>query len=263
MKLNLTVINYMLPSHTDDLIIKSIESYGEAFWKVVDTNLVFKKKLSENVRAVLNKYDINFKEEVEGFWVSIMHNIVKDAKTDFLLIWEEDIEILDINYLLKAFEVQLETQCDFLPTLGTGQWNKIVDAFTILTEVEENEDFRIMVWGTYNSSICEQPSVKKQITTGMSTPYPISIDGIFKKIMFNHSLEYMMNSSYWKEATQPGYIPNDWAKNPNLPHSYEVFWSHNKRTEDFNYILLVPRKQFSTSIDPKDYAPDRSQIFQT
>jgi hypothetical protein len=97
----------------------------------------------------------------------------------------------------------------------------------------------------------------------MSTPYPISIDGIFKKSMFISTLEHMMKSDYWREATQPGYVPNDWAKNPNLPHSYEVFWSHNRRTEECNYILLVPKKQFSTSIDPKDYEVNRSQIFQT
>lgn len=263
MKLNLSVINYMLPSHDDALIIKSIESYGKDFWDSVNSNLSFKEKISQSVKNILDKYNINYKEEIDGFWASVIYEMVKDVKTDYLLIWEEDIEILDINYFLKAFEVQLETQCDFLPSLGMGQWNKIADAFSKITPVEENEEFRIMEWGTYNSTMCEQESIKKQITSGMSTPYPISIDGIFKKSMFIYTLEHMMKSNYWKEATLPGYVSNDWAKNPKLPHSYEVFWSHNKISEEFNYTILIPKNKFSTSIDPKDYASGRTEIFQT
>ena len=66
-------------------------------------------------------------------------------------------------------------------------------------------------------------------------------------------LETIINSEYWDIVSKSG--PNafsDWAKNPYLPHSHEVWWKHNMDRVDLEYTILVPNYVHSKTEDPKN-----------
>lgn len=253
--MNLSVLSYILPSQSDDLIINNIESYGKEFWDSVQAKLAFKTAPSENLATSLRKYNIEYIVEPYGFWLTTMSKLVTESKTKYFLVFFEDTIVLDKDKFIQSIETLILNDADFMPTLGYAHWNKIVDQFNkIGYHIEFDNEFSLMQWGTFESALCEAPGLRDELGMGGSVPYPISLAGIFKKEFFLDTSAKMMQSKYWQNvrSNPDHYAHGDWAMNPKLPHSYEVYWVHNKRVESVEYTALIPKIQTTKGNDPKD-----------
>lgn len=252
--MNLSVINYILPAHTDDLLISNIESYGAEFWYRVQAELIFKKQISDKLIAILEKYQISYSINPDGLWLPVVLDMVKNCSNDYVLIFFEDILILDPVNLIYAFENLEYNKLDFMPTYGFTQWNRIADALKNRDRANGDDEFTICQWGSNESRYFEKDEYRKEVTDGTSSPYPISLAGIFKSSLLIETMERQMKSTTWKNMMldYDYYLREDWAKNPRLPHAYEVFWVHNKQTEIIEYTMLVPKTKLSVGNDPRD-----------
>lgn len=259
MRLDLTVVNYILPSQSDELLIQSLDSYGELFWRNVDSHLVFKKDPSATLVEHLNKLGIKYSIAPDSLWMPTFLNLVQESKTKYILLFIEDICIMDPDKLVHTFQTLEGNNADCTPTIGLRMWHKVVDHIKNkkVQDIDSDDKFHLTYWGTRQSAYYQQPSIKETVGSHI-IPYPISAPGIFKKDFLIHTAEVMMQSDYWKaiEVDPDCFTNQDWAKNPRLPHSYEVFWHHNKHLLDLEYTILIPKENNSYSNDPKDLHRD-------
>jgi len=257
--MNLTLLNYILPQPYPDLLIENIKSYGSDFWNNVDTNIIFKNGVSDSVIDTLKEFKINYSFEPNSFWLTTVTKLVEECKTNYFELFFEDKKMIDVNQFNYSFKMLEENNIDFMPTFHYNYMNALAELMLSYVPIESNDEFTLMWWGTRSSRFArnkrfnEYPELKNIIDT-KSTPYPVLAAGVYKKEFFLKTAYRVMESEYWKIIQQdPMYFKNiDWAKNPYLPHSYEVWWKHNEDTEELNYTMLIPKKSNSIGNDPKD-----------
>lgn len=251
---NLTVIGYILPSLEEQLIIKHIESYGRDFWNLVSSRLVFKNNISDHFKQFLDSYDIRHESNVNEFWISNIESAVRGATTDYIEIFIEDKLVVDSKQLIHSLETMQLNDADFMPPFYYFYWNMLADYMKSHGEVESNEEFSLMQWGTSHSIFCKKTNFKKHIQGLKGDPFPLSTGGIYKKTFLLNTLTTIINSDYWKKVQEnPQYFEaEDWAKNPFLPHSHEVWWKHNEDRENLLYNVLIPKMVHTITNDPKN-----------
>ena len=267
--MNLSVIGYIKPSIPAELFIENIRSYGKDFWNNVNTNIFIRDNISKEVSDVLNEFNINYKTGINEFWIPTLVKLVEECKTDYFELLIEDKKITNIKEFIYSFETLEENNIDFMPTFHYDYMNALVELIYQYKfgYIESTKDHNFMLWGTLQTRFAKlnnfnQSKEIKKIINSQSSPYPVFAGGIFKKEFFLKTTNRVLSSEYWKEVIEISKDEVDkidwtnplldWAKNPYLPHSYEVWWKHNEDIEELQYTMLVPKKSNSIANDPKD-----------
>ncbi len=251
--MDLTLVGYTLPSIDDNLMLQHLNSYTKYMWDNVQTKIFFKNKISNNISDKLNEYDIKYEEEVNRYWIPTIIDMLEDIDTKYVEIFLEDKVMIDVDHFEYSFNVLNENNLDYLPSCYFNYWNKLTKWMSEYQEVNSAGGFSLMRWGTEQAKISRDYVFKNQIPGLNGDPFPISTSGVYKKSFLLKTLKTIINSEYWDIVSKSG--PNafsDWAKNPYLPHSHEVWWKHNMDRVDLEYTILVPNYVHSKTEDPKN-----------
>jgi len=251
------MLGYTLPAIDDDLMSKHLDSYTSNFWENVDTKIFFKNDISDRISKKLKQYKINYTEGVNEYWIPTVIDMLDEVETKYVEIYLEDIAVLDAEHLMYSFDVLNENNIDFMPFCYFNYWNKLCKWMSTYQDVQSTEmakgGFTLMSWGTEQAKISRDYVFRNEIPGASGDPFPVSTGGIYKKSFLVETLERVLNSDYWRRVQEGG--PNvfrDWAKNPYLPHSHEVWWKHNMDIVDLEYSILVPEYMHSKTVDPKN-----------
>jgi len=251
--LNLTVIGYILPNLEDDMIIGHLDSFGKNFWENVETNIVISKKISDKLAKAFAKYGINYTDGVEEYWIPTVLSLVESCKTKYVEVLLEDKLVTDEEKFIHSLQTLDKSNLDFMPSHYTKYWNTLAEWLGKYTDIVVDDDFTIIGWGTKYSVFSRKNNFRECIEGLQGDPFPVVAGGIYKTKLLLKLLERVLASRYWNEICTHG--PNyftDWAKNPKLPHSFEVWWKHNDETEPLDYTVLVPKDIHSIANDPKN-----------
>jgi hypothetical protein len=253
--LNLTVLGYILPTIDDELMIKHIKSYGEDFWKNVKTDIIFRTKINKKLSDIINLYGIKYIDGIDEYWIPTIISQVEKTQTDYIEVFLEDKLILDIDKFIYHFKVLELNNLDFMPSCLYKYWNTLANWISGYTKVFGDEEFFVMKWGT-NQSVFSKINQFNKIINTTGSPFPVVTGGVYKKSFFLETANRVKNSEYWKIIERnPDYFSSiDWAKNPKIPHSHEVWWKHNEDTEFIEYDILIPKDNNANATinDPKD-----------
>jgi hypothetical protein len=251
--MDLILLGYILPSIDEDLMLEHLDSYTKDIWNTVETKLFFKNTISDNILRKLKEYNINYNVGINEYWIPTVIDMLDDVNTKYVELFLEDKVILDVDHFIYSFDVLNENDIDYIPSCCFNYWNKLTKWISTYQEVQNTEGFALMRWGTKQSKIARDHVFRNEIPGLKGDPFPLSTSGVYKKSFLLKTLERILESEYWDVVKERG--PNafgDWAKNPYLPHSHEVWWKHNMDRVDLEYTVLIPEYIHSKMDDPKN-----------